>query len=144
MSRHVLVVEPDAEYAARFPDFAPEVRWRIECPDGNGCSGWIECDGNHEGFDPEDEDSPAYDEYEDVEIHGVLHAYQWGYGWTTPLPEGQCVVGECQPGIDPPEDLWQRDEQTNNLRLPLGRWVVEDEWDDTNCTLLLVGPEADR
>ena len=77
MTRHIIEVTEDGA-------------WSIECLDGNGCSGWIECDGDHAGYDPEDEASPAFDCYEDVEIHGVPHDWQWDYAWTIPY-EG-CVV----------------------------------------------------
>lgn len=137
MSRHILVVTPDEEYAARFPDARPYTRYRYECTVPGGCGGWEECcdPAGHEGFDPEDETSPAYDQHEDVEIHGVLHEWRWGYEWTVPFVG--CVVKEG--GYDPPEELYQRGE--DGWELPVGRWVVEDEWHDEECYMKLVGPE---
>lgn len=132
MSRHILVVEPDTAYAERFPDFPPETRWHIECPDGNGCSGWEECDGDHSSLTEDDQDE-GY-----ATAHGVEHEYRWGYGWTVPY-EGCVVAGNDS--TEPPDELWKRDEDSHNLRLPLGRWVVDDDWDETHCTLILVGPE---
>ena len=110
--------------------------WTFECPGQPACSGWEECrdPAGHEGFDPEDEDSPAFDEYEDVEIHGVFHEWQWGYGWTVPFVG--CVVDEN--GCDLPYELWDREQD----RYKPGRWIVNDDWDDTDCTLILVGPEG--
>lgn len=123
MADHVIVVTVDD------PD-----SYTIECPGKPACSGWIECDGDHEGYDPEEEASPAYDEWDDVEIHGVLHDYKWGHGWTVPHPG--CVVADAW-NVEPPGGLWDRETDAYKP----GRWLVDDDWDDTDVQLILVGPE---
>lgn len=126
---HVLVIEPDAAYAARFPDAPTEYRWSIECLNLEKCGGWQECPESHEvegqpvndGPWDSDESAPWFEE-EEFEFHGVLHEYRWGHGWTVPF-EG-CVVA------------------SNDADCPVepmrpGRWMVHDEWDDTYLTLEL-------
>ena len=115
MTRHIIEVTEDGA-------------WSIECLDGNGCSGWIECDGDHAGYDPEDEASPAFDCYEDVEIHGVPHDWQWDYAWTIPY-EG-CVVQGAN--VDPPDELYEHE----TVQYRPGRWVVDADWDYTDCCYL--------
>lgn len=106
----------------------PEWKFSIECVDPTSCGGWQECDGDHDGYDPEEETSPAYDEEEDVLIHGVLH--EWRYGWTIPY-EG-CPVADALnwSTIDSAWDLAQQH--------GAGVHVVDDDWDDTYCTLMWV------
>lgn len=143
MSRHVLVVAVDTAYTERFPDLPPVHTWRLECPDGNGCSGFVECDEPHgaDGMDAVDgpwdavEDAP-WDGCDEYDFHGQTHTWYDGHGWTVPYPG--CVVQGA--GCDAPDALGEPD-PAGGRRLPLGRWAVEDEWDDTECILLLVGPE---
>lgn len=105
--------------------------YRLECPDGNGCSGWIECgeqwhgDGTrsaeHGPFDCPD-DLPWYDE-EEYEFHGVVHTWRSGYGWTVPFTGGCIVVyGDWEP----PDGVFN---------VKPGRYDVEDEWNETEVYL---------
>lgn len=121
MSRHVLVITGDT----------PETRdCYLECPDGNGCSGWIECgvrwhgDGErsaeHGPFDCSD-DLPWYDE-EEYEFHGETHTWRSGYGWT--VPYRGCVV--MYGNWEPPDDVFN---------IEPGRYDVEDDWDETEVYL---------
>ena len=134
MSTHYAVVTVDEAYAARFPTFPTEYVTRIECSDPAACPGWEECrGGDHAGFDPDDEESAAYDQYEDVEIHGVLHEWKWGYGWTVPF--AGCPVAANFDG-----DIYE-------LPTPLrpGKWRLEDEWDGEDVYLTVVaevGPDG--
>lgn len=121
MSRHILIVDEDRE------------GFTIECADPAHCAGWIECTGDHTGYDPEDEESPAFDEWEDVEIHGVFHDWRRGYGWTVPYPG--CVV--AAEAVEAPDELWERVD--GDYLLKPGRWVVDDDWDDTSCYLTVRG-----
>ena len=138
MSRHILVVEVDTDYAERFPAAPPSHRWRIECPEGNGCAGFEECAELHpEGADDGpygSEDAPWFDQDEYV-FHGVLHTWHGcGYGWTVPYKG--CVVQGSD--VEPPDDLYL---SSPDRELPLGRWVVEDDWEDYESVYLrLVGP----
>lgn len=149
MSRHILVVEPDAAYAARFPDADPETRWWIECPEGNDCAGWQECREPHVVDSKDAADGPHETECrcvnglecevpwcgEDVfTFHGIEHEWRWGYGWTVPFTG--CVLAANADRFDPPDDLWQTDGT-----LSIGRWVVDDDWDDDLPTVTLIGPE---
>lgn len=132
MSDHVLEVPLDGE------------GFTIECLAGNGCNGWIECREPHtvgkldatEGPYDCDPDMPWSDE-EEWEFHGVLHEWRWGYGWTVPYPG--CVV--AAQGCDAPDDLWEVVDGEH--RLKPGRWLVDDDWDDTDCYLTLVGPSPE-
>lgn len=47
MSRHILVIEPDLEYAERFPGHDLEREYSIRCPERNGCHGWMLCASQH-------------------------------------------------------------------------------------------------
>ena len=137
MSRHILVIEPDAAYAARFPGSPVEYTSGIECPAGNGCSGWIECDKPHrvdgksaaDGPDDCDEGDP-WEGQDEIEFHGVLHTWRCGWGWTAPYPG--CVVQGTD--YEVPDDLYP---------LKPGRYVVEDDWDDCTCILETIGNESE-
>ena len=109
----------------------PEYRWTVTCLNPNACNGWQECPEDHNGYDPKDKDSLAYDEWEDVEIHGVLHEWHWGHGWTVPY-EGCCVADNlnCWGGVDSADDIAQEH--------GVGTHVVDDDWDDTDLTLTWV------
>lgn len=78
---HILTITPGADSTPEDPEWS----FDLECESGGNCGWWIECTEDHTGYDPEDEESAAYDEWEGVEIHGVLHEWQWGYGWTGPI-----------------------------------------------------------
>lgn len=123
MSTHYASVTVDEDHAARFPDHETEYLTRIECSNPAACPGWQECrSGDHAGFDPDDERSPAFDEFEDVEIHGVLHDWRRGY-WTVPFKGCPVVANfDC--------DIY-------GLPSPLrpGRWRLEVDWDDEDVYL---------
>lgn len=124
MRGHTLVVEPDDAYAARFPDFPPETQMRVECDSPDECGGWTECIQDHgAGNDVpwvSDEDAPWFEE-EDYDFHGVTHTWRSGHGWTVPYKG--CVVQEVDLDFG---------------HLPIGRYAIEDEWDDTECYLTLI------
>lgn len=129
---HTLIKEIDTDYAAWQPDAAVEYRYRIECADPASCDGWIECGEEHE---VEGRSADAYDEgpfdcapdapwfgAEKFEFHGAMHTWRDGYGWTKPF-DG-CIVAYTD--WDVPDEAWSG---------PVGRYPVDDEWDDTSCTL---------
>jgi hypothetical protein len=129
VSTHILEVTPDGE------------GFSVECLVGNGCSGWLECGephtvGNADASDGPfdcDEDAPWYDE-DEWEFHGIIHTWHYGFGWTVPYP-GCVVAGSA---VDPPDDLWQT--VGGEHRLNPGRWLVDDDWDESECYLSLLGP----
>ena len=131
-TRHWIVVEPDTAYIEQYGDDPddPAIKWRIECSDPAACPGWMECPENHAGYDPNVEESPAFDQYEDVMIHGVAHEWRTDYGWTVPF-DG-CPV---QDGGDDASDIAHEK--------GVGRWEVDDDWDDTTCYLTVIEPEEE-
>ena len=130
MSRHILHVSPDGD------------GFEIECVAPDTCNGWIECGEPHavDGIDANygpygcDESAPWFDE-DEWEFHGKLHTWRHGYGWTLPYPG--CVVAGSG-GVEAPDDLWEETVDGEH-RLKPGRWLVDDDWDDTDCYLALVG-----
>ena len=127
---HVLVIEPDAAYAERFPDAPVKYRWRIECANTDLCGGFQECPESHQidgepvndGPWESDESAPWY-EQDYFTFHGVEHEWHYGWNWTVPF-EG-CVVkanAEDQP-------IWP---------MRTGRWQVDDEWDSGEFVTLHV------
>lgn len=140
MSKHIMIKEIDQEYADKFSDYDTEYNYYIICPEGNGCDGWIECskehtvpgyDGANDGPYESEEDAP-WDGHDEFEFHGEWHEWKWGYGWTVEYPG--CVV-QGQYDLDPPDELYS---------MPPGRYIVEDDWDDTTCYLQYVGPEEEK
>lgn len=131
--QHFVVVEVSQdclEHCRRAGGHPPEedvYGWRIECSDRASCAAWIECDGDHSGMDPAEEASPAYDQYEDVPIHGVPHEWRWSHGWT--VAYAGCAAEGHEGLMDPPDDV--------ALDRP-GRWLVDIDWDDDECTLIPV------
>lgn len=132
MSEHVLVAEhtgqvlryergPRGGTALELGDYSLSIR----C---NGCSGWQECDGDHTGFDPEDEDSPAFDRYEDVEIHGESHEWKWGHSWTVPYVG--CVLAG--------NDGWQDSAYEILRTYGPGEYAIDEDWDDTDVYIMAV------
>ena len=126
---HILVIEPDAAYAARFPDAPVEYRWSIECQNPARCGGWQECHESHQiDGEPvndgpwESEESAPWFEEDYYTFHGVEHEWRYGYGWTVPF-DG-CVVAENAGYTDCPVEPMRP-----------GRWLVDDEWDDTYMSL---------
>lgn len=130
MSEHILHVAADGD------------GFTIECVAPDTCNGWIECTEAHaaDGIDATDgpyncdESAPWCDE-DEWEFHGKVHAWRYGYGWTLPYPG--CVVAGS--GAEPPDDVWETTDDGEH-RLKPGRWLVDDDWDDTDCHLALVGP----
>jgi hypothetical protein len=130
---HILIKEAD-------PDDPEEFRYRVECQIEGGCGGWLECAEPHEvaGWiasgsegDPHDCDPAApWCNSEEFTFHGVEHTWQGGWGWTVPF-EG-CLL-ESYSDFEPPDEV---------LDLPVGRYLVDDEWDDTEVCLNYVGPEV--
>lgn len=155
MSEHILVIEPDTEYrekvnAYRIGDglepyaedeWDEHFTWSVICHKPEHCNGWIECDKEHavDGYDgpndgPWDYDTdspPPWAELEEFEFHGELHEWKWGYGWTTPYPG--CVL---QGNVD-----WDVPDELYPLRA--GRWIVDDDWDDTDVSLSVVREVTD-
>lgn len=137
MVDHFIVVEVDQTYLDRLAKIRPVTEedradawaWRIECSDPASCPGWIECDKDHSGMDPEEENSPAHDQYEDVSIHDVLHEWRDSC-WVIDHPG--CPVQSAD--ADTPHGLDQTKE---------GRYPVEADWDGTDCTLMLIEPTPD-
>ncbi len=114
-----------------FSHLPPDMVDELECP--IGCNGWSECNKAHEvpGYDgvndgPWDsyEDAPWYDQ-EEFEFHGVVHTWSGnGYGWT--VPYNGCVVA----GNDWSDPYGVPDRP--------GKWLVDDDWDDTTVSLTKV------
>lgn len=133
MSTHYVVVEESQAYLDHCrkrgitPLRADIYRWRIECGDRAACPAWVKCDGVHADMDPEDEDSPAYDLWEDVEIHGVVHQWRWGHSWTISLVG--CAAEGREGLMDLPDGI-AHDRP--------GRWLVDVDWDDDECVLSAV------
>lgn len=112
---HVLTITRSADWDHEDPayDFA------ITCVEPKLCNGYWECSGDHSGFDPNDETSPAYDE-EEFQIHGEWHTYRYSIGWTVAYPG--CVVATCDSLGDSAH--WIADEHGP------GHFIVDDEWGD--------------
>lgn len=127
---HILTVTEADDYDPKYPSF----NHSVECLNVDKCGGWIECDQPHEvdgrsaedGPDDSDDGAP-WKGYSDFVFHGVSHEWQDGYGWTVPY-QG-CVVAAAD-HYDAAADI--------ALDHGCGRHEVEDEWDDTDCTLIHV------
>ena len=136
--KNYLTISRDYDYLSRVAKLRPttsqdiEDCWRadIKCSVEGGCGGWQECREDHTGFDPNDEDSVAYDEFEDVMIHGVSHVWRWGYDWTVPY-EG-CILEHGD--FEVPDEIDKRRD---------GVYEVDDDWDDTDVWLTYVGEVTD-
>lgn len=129
MTAHILTRREEADYAESYPGERPEYEDHLECP--VGCSGWQECredkhavpgyEGVNDGPYDSEEDAPWFDE-EEFEFHGVLHTWNgYVYEWTIPY-EGCVVAGN---DWSDPYNIPERE----------GRWLVDDDWDDTTVTL---------
>lgn len=126
MTTHILTVSEDLKYSAQFPDFPKTSHVTLDCPENNGCSGWVECQEDHvidgktvgDPDDPEetDEDDP-WAGAEEFEIHGVLHTWQGGYGWCVD------IVGCAVTYSD-----WEAPDHAHDL--PYGNYEVDAEWDE--------------
>lgn len=103
----------------------------VECSDPGACPGWIECDGDHTGFDPDDEASPAYDEWEGVMIHGVPHDWN-SWGWSVPY-------AGC------PMTAFAREQDFDGIdRSRPGRWLLDVDWDDDECYMTVIREVRDH
>ena len=76
-------------------------------------------------MDPDDETSPAFDEFEGVMIHGESHDWTWGHNWTVPCEGCPVVNGD----YDTPDGV--------ELDGP-HRYLLDTDWDDTDCYLSVV------
>lgn len=155
--RHMLVITLDHIEQAKldageyvFPEHVDSRSYGTKCMATNGCGGWIECRESHEvdgkkadcgpyDCDCGGEDGPSclgeteadyapwYDR-EEFEFHGVEHTWRYGHGWTVPYTG--CIVAWGDYELpDGSEDL------------PRGEYQVDDDWDDTDCYLLLVASQ---
>lgn len=122
---HVLTIKPNDFHTEDDPSWD----WEVACTRPERCNGWEECSKDHPGMDPTDEESPAYDQYEDVEIHGILHEWQWSYGWTVPYVG--CIVNS---GL---ADLFDSVYEIARDSGP-GEYRVDDDWDDGDCYLAAI------
>lgn len=129
---HVLTVTKHADW---HPD-DPYWVWDVACATPDLCGGWWECLNPHEvdgvsaadGPYDGDETLPWCDE-DEFEFHGVLHTWRYGHGWT--VPYDGCVVQTADLGDDVCEIAREHGP---------GSYVVDDDWDDTDCRLGFVRP----
>lgn len=135
-----------------------EWNWSITCLAPEKCGGWQECGKEHrlEGVSaadgPYDNDCPgwhgpyladdAHDkrmqaesaqhypwcDEDEFEFHGVLHTWRYGYGWT--IPFDGCAVAANLSWAD---EAWDIADEHGE-----GSHVVDDDWDDTDLTLIYV------
>jgi hypothetical protein len=136
---HLLTIAKEADFDPEWPHFD----WDITCVVPELCGGWQECqephavDGESAADGPYDasEDDPWFD-LEEFTFHGVEHTWRGDYGWTIPY-EG-CVVSANDYVADEVHDI--------GVEHGEGTYVVDDEWDDTSCTLIFVRrvEETDR
>ena len=148
MRRHVLVVTEDRPLGSDGQPFIGPLeqgrdwlKWTIECLDPDQCDGWEECHDLHP-FTPcddcqfteciEDQECDAMDTGDEREFHGETHEWRWGYGWTVQFPG--CVVSE---------NLYEADDAGDiAVTVGPGRWLVDDDWSDTDMYLILIGPAS--
>lgn len=153
MSQHILVIDLDSIEQAKldageyvFPEHIDSRTYSIQCPDPKHCVGWMECNRRHickhghsagDGFDENSEDGPCpghddddlpncFSGDEEFQFHGEWHTYRYGWGWTVRWPG--CVVADAD---------WDYGDVDGD-RLPRGEYEVNDDWDDTSCSLELV------
>jgi hypothetical protein len=136
---HILIKEVDEQYTRAFSNPRNKIyyRYRLECPGPEFCQGISECMDDHvvDGRDAHwgpwecEEDDPWADE-EEFEFHGEVHTWTDEYRWTVPC-KGCWIHLEDQE----PDDLL--------LDQPVGRYVVELEWDWDEYILKPLGPEAE-
>ena len=123
--QHFLVVTETEDSTTEDPDYSVSV----SCSDPANCDGWVECAEEHGDIDPDGND-------EDVEIHGVLHDWQYGHGcWSISYPG--CVVAwdfDQRGGTDSAWDI--------AYAYNAGRHEVDVEWGDWGAEFLYVQPAA--
>lgn len=148
MTEHLIDIRPDTDYLARLNAnrakrglpptelAADDLAASITCLHPDRCTGWIECSGQEHPAGSEDgpydceEDAP-WEGADEFEFHGELHTWRDSYGWTVPYVG--CVVQGADYEI--PDEL---------RPLRIGRWIVEDEWDETDVYLTVVREAADE
>ncbi|MBB3040982.1 hypothetical protein [Nocardioides soli] len=134
---HHLTVVKDDDFDPEYPHF----KGTITCLVPTKCGGWQECPESHQieggpvndGPWDSDEDAPWFEE-DYFTFHGVEHEWRYGYGWTVPF-EG-CCVADNDSSVDSVHDI--------GLENGEGTYVVDDEWDDTSCTLIVVERVSSR
>lgn len=135
MSLHLLHIEGDGDDRV----------YRLECPNDNGCSGWVECREPHEvngvsanmgpyddcpGTHPDDREIPVSEHHpwcdeEEFEFHGVVHVWRSGHDWTVPYDGCIVMFADWEPPDDAP------------LASP-GTYRVDSDWDDVDVYLQFV------
>jgi hypothetical protein len=147
MRGHILTITKGSDWFEDQPDW----RGEIECLSADECGGWQECREPHliggwsvdggpyetsgclaceHGPKSSFKHVPWCDE-EELVLHGVVHTWRWGHGWTVPF-EG-CVVAVNDYVCDSVFDIGQQHGE--------GRHLVDDEWDDHWCALIYAGAE---
>lgn len=122
---HVLVVSLAADSIPEEPAYD----FTVECLAPSLCGGWQECTGDHlighAEPNPEDDEDCS----DELEFHGVEHAWRPGYGWTVPFPG--CIVADRV-------GQWDSGEWEIASEHGPGRHAVEDDWDDSELTLYFI------
>lgn len=128
---HHLIVTKEADFDPEDPYYDTQ----ILCLAPEKCGGWWECREPHEvdGRSAEagpwnSEDCDPWVEEEEFTFHGVEHTWRWGYGWTVPYPG--CVVAVNDSAVEGADELAQQHGE--------GRYLVDDDWDETTCYLTYV------
>lgn len=134
---HILTLTRSSDWAEDEPYFDHQ----IECLVPERCGGWQECGETHEvdGLNAADgpwegDDGAPWFEQEEFVFHGVEHEWRYGYGWTVPF-EG-CVVAAN-------DSVYENAHEIGCGHGP-GRYLVDDDWDDTCCILHLIAPIPGR
>lgn len=126
MTKHIITISCDEQCRQ------DACRWRVTCTVEGGCGGWMECGEPHEvdgisaadGPHDCDPDAPWAD-CDEFTFHGVDHEWRVGYGWT--VDYDGCPITPWH--FDLPDGI----DTTRN-----GSWLVENEWDDTDCLVELI------
>lgn len=128
---HVLVITKSDDWHEDQPDFDSA----IECQSVEKCGGWWECMDPHEVDGDSAADGPwecdlnaPWNERDEFTFHGFEHTWRYGFGWTVPY-EG-CIVAQADSVSDYAHDIGHEHGP--------GRYLVDDDWDDTDCTLIYV------
>ena len=145
MTEHVVHITRDDAFLSRLAEYREpddqdrEDAWQehIECTVPDGCGGWQECLEPHEvdGVSADDgpydcEEGVPWEGRDEFEFHGVSHEWRWGHGWTVDFRGCPLAITEVElpDGIDTTRD---------------GKWRVEDDWDGTDCYLVLIGEDKE-
>lgn len=141
---HYVEVYMDEAYLARLAEIRPvtdEDRKdahisQLICPDPDNCPGWEECrephivDGQDAFMGPyEGEEGYPWDDVDEFEFHGVLHTWNYGFGWTVPFKG--CVAREAY-------DFYGETPDGIPMDRP-GMYEVEEDWyDESTCYFNLI------